>query len=109
MLSAISSTRSMVRGLAAILLTLGTSAGLWPNSLPDSRFGIVEAYEVPLAAEEAGAGWERVRLNWADLQPDGPGQGWRFQDWTEAQLVRERAEGREIVGLLIGVPAWARD
>jgi hypothetical protein len=72
----------------------------------DGRFGVVEAYEDPEAADELGVGWSRVLLNWAEAQAGGPGT------WTptvsDAQIGREIAGGRLVVGLLIGIPNWAR-
>jgi hypothetical protein len=72
----------------------------------DGRFGIVEAYEDPEAARELGVGWSRVLVNWAEAQAGGPGT------WTptvsDAQIGREVAGDRLVVGLLIGIPNWAR-
>jgi len=73
----------------------------------DERFGVIESYEDPARAGQLGAAWTRVRFQWADVQPDGP------DDWEppidDETLDAELAAGREVVGLLIGVPAWARD
>lgn len=73
----------------------------------DERFGVIESYEDPARADQLGAAWTRVRFQWADAQPDGPA------DWQppidDETLDAELAAGREVVGLLIGVPAWARD
>ncbi len=49
-----------------------------------------------------------MRFHWAAVQPDGPDQ-WVEAELTEAQLDAELASGRELVGLLIGVPDWAKD
>lgn len=73
----------------------------------DIRFGVIESYEDPARASQLGAAWTRVRFQWADVQPDGP------DDWQppidDETLAAELAAGREVVGLLIGVPGWARD
>lgn len=73
----------------------------------DWRFGVVEAIESPSDAATLGAAWTRVRFQWAEMQPNGPA------DWqppvTAAQLALEKAAGREVVGMLIGIPDWARD
>jgi hypothetical protein len=73
----------------------------------DIRFGVIESFEDPAAAARLGAAWTRARFQWADVQPDGP------DDWEppldDEALAAELAAGREVVGLLIGIPAWARD
>ncbi|MEZ4643558.1 MAG: hypothetical protein R3E31_12645 [Chloroflexota bacterium] len=73
----------------------------------DNRFGVIESYENPEAATDLGVSWTRVRFQWADVQADGP------DSWTppvsEAQIEAELAAGREVIGLLIGIPDWARD
>ncbi|HPV07765.1 MAG TPA: hypothetical protein PLD57_11875 [Aggregatilineales bacterium] len=74
----------------------------------DPRFGVVEAHDAPEDAAELGAGWSRARFHWGLIQPDGPDQ-WIDAELTEAQLAGEQRAGREVVGLLIGVPEWAAD
>ena len=73
----------------------------------DRRFGVIESFEDPAAADRLGATWTRARFQWADVQPDGPAQ-WEPPLDDEA-LDAELAAGREVVGLLIGIPDWARD
>ena len=72
----------------------------------DRRFGVIESFEDPAAAGRLGVGWTRVRFQWADVQPTGPG------DWEppidDETLAAELDAGREVVGLLIGIPEWAR-
>jgi hypothetical protein len=73
----------------------------------DIRFGVIESFEDPAAAARLGAAWTRARFQWADVQPDGP------DDWEppldDEALAVELEAGREVVGLLIGIPDWARD
>jgi len=73
----------------------------------DERFGVIESYEDPVMAARLGVAWTRVRFQWADVQPNGPA------DWIppidDETLAAELAAGREVVGLLIGIPKWARD
>ncbi|VAW34179.1 hypothetical protein MNBD_CHLOROFLEXI01-1281 [hydrothermal vent metagenome] len=73
----------------------------------DYRFGVIESYENPGQADALGAAWTRVRFQWAETQVGGPGT------WTasvsDAQINGEIAAGRTVVGLLIGIPDWARD
>ena len=78
-----------------------------PGRPIDIRFGVIESFEDPGAAGRLGVAWTRARFQWADVQPTGPA------DWEppldDEALAAELAAGREVVGLLIGVPAWARD
>lgn len=92
--------------IALLIVTL-LAAAVQPTG-PDVRFGAVEAYDAPEAASELGVGWGRARINWAWVQPDRPGQ-WVDVEFTDEDLAGERAAGREVVGLLIGIPDWARD
>ncbi|MFQ5814860.1 MAG: hypothetical protein ACE5I2_16905, partial [Anaerolineae bacterium] len=75
---------------------------------PDPRFGAVEAYDAPDQATLAGVGWERVIFWWYQLQPNGP-EDWNGQYFPDEILDRERAQGREVVGLLNNTPHWATD
>lgn len=78
-----------------------------PPAISDWRFGIIETYESPTDAEDAGAAWTRVRFHWGDSQPTGPDE-W-IPPVTDEQIAAELAAGREVIGLLIGMPDWARD
>ncbi len=81
-----------------------------PTAVPrplDDRFGVIESYEDPAAAARLRVGWTRARFQWADVQPNGP-TDWRPPLDDEA-LAAELDAGREVVGLLIGIPDWARD
>jgi len=73
----------------------------------DWRFGVIESYTAPRAANNLGVSWTRVRFQWAEVQPDGP------EEWQpgvrDEQIDGEIEAGREVVGLLIGIPGWARD
>lgn len=84
-------------------------AALPPKALyapVDARFGIVESYVNPTEANNLGVAWTRVLFQWADVQAGGPGA------WTptvsDGQINNEIANGRTVVGLLIGIPGWAR-
>lgn len=74
---------------------------------PDPRFGIIETYESPATATAAGAAWTRVVFHWATTQAEGP------NSWTptvsDEQINGEIEAGRLVVGMLIGIPNWARD
>ncbi|MCA9936045.1 MAG: hypothetical protein H6662_15325 [Ardenticatenaceae bacterium] len=77
-----------------------------PISNLQSPFGVIESTENPDAAAELGVGWTRIIFHWGRVQGDGP------DAWTppinDAQLDAEIAAGREVTGLLIGIPDWAR-
>ncbi len=73
----------------------------------DPRFGLIEPHAAPARADEIGAAWGRARFHWGLIQPDGPDQ-WIEAEMTQPQLLAEQDAGREVIGLLIGVPEWAR-
>lgn len=73
---------------------------------PDRRFGAIDTFDNPAAATQLGAGWTRVRFPWADMQPNDSGQ-WNTSFFTDAQLAKELAAGREVVGLIVNTPPWA--
>ncbi len=104
------STEEPPAGATTELSPTTTEPAATPTPLPrpgDIRFGVVESYEDPAAAARLGAAWTRVRFQWADVQPGGP------RDWEppldDDALAAELDAGREVVGLLIGIPHWARD
>ncbi len=70
------------------------------------RFGVIESYDSPSHADRLGVGWTRVTFHWAEVQPDGV-QSWT-PGFTDEQIEAEIAAGRMVVGLLIGIPDWAR-
>ncbi len=74
---------------------------------PDGRFGVVNASDAPFAAAYAGVGWERVNFAWSAFQPAGP-HSWSNSGVDDALLNREAASGREVVGIIGGMPKWAR-
>lgn len=73
----------------------------------DPRFGVIESYENPDAAADLGVAWTRVRFHWGETQAAGP-DAWA-PTISDAQIEAELAAGREVIGLLIGIPDWARD
>ncbi|RLC66536.1 MAG: hypothetical protein DRI48_04440, partial [Chloroflexi bacterium] len=95
--------------LAAIChLTFALSGVKAQNHPPDLRFGAVEAFRDPVAAVEAGVGWERILFYWSELQPNGPAD-WNGYHVPDQWLTQAAAAGREVVGLLKSTPAWATD
>ena len=75
---------------------------------PDVRFGAIEAFRDPVAASEAGVGWDRILFYWSELQPTGP-DDWNGYHVPDDWLQRSIQDGREVVGLLKHTPAWATD
>ncbi len=74
----------------------------------DSRFGLVNAYDASQAAYQLGASWEVVIIHWDQIQPASPTQ-WVTIPEIENGLAAARTASREVVGVLIGTPAWATD
>lgn len=95
--------------LLFLLFLLACAPQTTGRSVPlnDWRFGVIESAESPDVATALGASWTRVRFQWAEMQPHSA------EEWllplTEEQLATELASGREVVGMLIGIPDWARD
>jgi hypothetical protein len=57
---------------------------------------------------EVGAGWERVVLSWADIQPDGPEDfSWLGRTIPPRALAGELNRGVRMAGLLQFTPTWA--
>jgi hypothetical protein len=94
--------------ITAVLITCFVLAARSRAQEPEPwRFGVIEAYTAPNAAREMQASWTRVTFQWADVQREGP------ESWTpplsDEQIDAQIKDGREVVGLLIGIPDWARD
>ncbi len=92
---------------APIILTGRQLALAQGDDRPEGRFGVIESYESPQDATDLGVSWTRVRFHWAEIQPDSR------SDWnpgvSDQDIDREIEAGRMVVGLLIGIPEWARD
>lgn len=95
----------LVAGLLFVVLGITAQSGAQEEK--DWRFGVIEAYTARNAPRELNIGWTRVRFQWADVQAAGP------DSWTpevsDEQIDEQLADGREVLGLLIGIPDWARD
>ncbi len=97
----------MATGLLMLLATLAPAAQAGYDAPPDPRFGVIESQDAPGAAADLGAAWTRVKFHWGMIQPE------RADQWVEpvpgdAAIDAELAAGREVIGLLIGIPDWAR-
>lgn len=77
------------------------------GAAPNSRFGVVDAFQYPQQRAASGAGWERVELWWNEIQPVDAGQHLPPQTISDAQLQTELSAGMQVVGLLGNPPAWA--
>jgi len=101
-----STVRLVICALAvcALLATTARAQG----SPPDRRFGAVEAFRDPVAAAEAGVGWDRILFYWSELQPGGP-DDWNSYHVPDDWLNLAADAGREVVGLLKHTPEWATD
>jgi hypothetical protein len=74
----------------------------------DGRLGAVEAFRVGDGSLTGGAGvrWERLTFWWRGLQA-GPGQPLNPFYLPREYLEAERAQGIDVVGLLVNTPDWA--
>jgi hypothetical protein len=95
----------LITSLLALALSL-LQPLLASAAISEHRFGAIDTFDNPRAATQLGAGWTRVRFPWADLQPNDSGQ-WNTSFFTDEQLNRELAAGREVVGLIVNTPPWA--
>jgi len=96
---------SLIIFILALLLSV-LQPLLATAAIPETRFGAIDTFDNPQAATQLGAGWTRARFPWADMQPNDSGQ-WNTSFFTDEQLNRELAAGREVVGLIVNTPPWA--
>lgn len=76
----------------------------------DPRFGIVEGFRQPSVMADIGAGWDRVVLSWADVQPTGPGDfSWLGRTIPQRELSQELSRGVTFAGVLQFTPTWAAE
>lgn len=94
--------------IAAACLAVSPSVRAQEVEPPHPRFGVVEAHDAPEAASLLGVGWSRARFHWGLIQPSSADE-WIEAEITAEEIAAEQAAGREVVGLLIGVPEWAGD
>jgi hypothetical protein len=74
----------------------------------DPRFGISEGFRNAGVMADIGAGWERVVLSWADIQPDGPDDfSWLGRTLPPRALAGELNRGVRMAGLLQFTATWA--
>ncbi len=75
---------------------------------PDPRFGLVQTYDDFEAAAESGTGFTRIKLYWDIIQPSGP-DDWLPSNVPDPLIETDLQAGRQVVGLIVRTPAWARD
>lgn len=75
---------------------------------PDPRFGLVQTYDDFPAAAETGTGFTRIKFYWDIIQPTGPND-WQPANIPDPLIETDLAAGRQVVGLIVRTPAWARD
>ena len=90
-------------------LTRAQAAGSADIARPDTRFGVAEGYRNPVVMSALGAGWERIVLTWADVQPDGPEDFTRLgRTFPPRALIGEISRGVSVAAVLQATPAWAQ-
>lgn len=95
-------------GLLLLVTLARPVAAQEPAPPPDPRFGIVETYVDFQAAATLRAGYTRIILRWDVIQPRGPSD-WEPANVPDPFVAADLAAGREVVAVIIGTPAWARD
>jgi hypothetical protein len=107
--------RKISRAIFLLGFCIGLSGGAQPSPMqaqepitPDPRFGAIETYHAPEAADRMGLGWTRLLFYWSELEPDGADSWNSFHEPLE-RIDREIAGGREVIGMLGNTPAWATD
>src|SRR5512141_916685 len=83
-------------------------APLQAQTMPDPRFGVVEAFRDPASAKDLKFGWERILFYWSELQPYGP-DDWNIFHVEDGWISTALANGRQVIGLLENTPRWATD
>jgi hypothetical protein len=99
----------LIRSLLIVVLLLvwlGPARAQEPT--PDARFGLVQTYDDFESAEILGPGFSRIKLYWDIIQPEGP-DDWQPSNVPDPLVDADLAAGREVVGLIVRTPAWARD
>jgi hypothetical protein len=75
---------------------------------PDPRFGLVQTFDDFDAAAELRPGFTRIKLYWDIIQPNGP-DDWEPSNVPDPLIEADLAAGRQVIGLIVRTPAWARD
>ncbi|NDJ52563.1 MAG: hypothetical protein GYB68_05670 [Chloroflexi bacterium] len=103
-------TKPILLAVALVLVAWGLppleDANAQDDRIFNSRFGLVDAYENAPVAFQSGAGWEAFELRWDLLQPSSASE-WNAEAIPEERFSNARNANREMVGILVGTPAWA--
>ena len=91
---------------AILLLPISPIQAQTPT--PDPRFGLVQTYDDFEAAAELRPGFTRIKLYWDIIQPNGP-DDWQPANVPDPLIEADLAARREVIGLIVRTPAWARD
>lgn len=91
----------------SLLQTVPANAFPVRHGFGDARFGVVQAGESPAQADDLHVGWERVPIRWELFQPDRPDQWYGDSNGWDRGINDEIARGRQMAGVILGVPAWA--
>ncbi len=94
--------------IAILLLFVHPEANFAQEPTPDPRFGLVQTYDDFEAAAESGVGYTRIKFYWDIIQPNGP-DDWQPANVPDPLIATDLAAGREVVGLIVRTPEWARD
>lgn len=98
--------RALRAFIFVLLLCLPAAASA--QSVPSSRFGIVEGFWLPELTCSLHVGWERIIFDWSQHQPNGPSD-WHTLNVDDRWLKAASRCGREVVALLKNTPQWATD
>ncbi len=100
--------RTLLLGLSLTLLSSRYFFVRAQPPTPDPRFGLVQTYDDFAAATRLNTGFTRIKLYWDIIQPDGPND-WRPANVPDPLIEQDLAAGREVVGLIVRTPTWARN
>ncbi len=90
-----------------VLLTAGYRAKAQDDS-GAARFGVIGVGARADDAQTLGVGWEQITFDWRAFQPDDA-TDFDTESIDPAWIQSAKNQGREVVGLIVGVPDWAAD
>ncbi len=94
--------------LALLMFFITTPAHAQDAPADTPPFGVIEAFWLPDAACELGAGWERIIFDWSQHQPESP-EDWNTLNVDERWLRAAQDCDREVIAVVKNTPAWATD
>ena len=99
---------SLLAALCGLSLLAPAAPALGQPPTPDPRFGLVQTFDDFPAAAELNPGFTRIKLYWDILQPNGP-DDWMPSNVPDPLVAEDLDAGRQVIGLIVRTPAWARD